>query len=402
MIKKPRFGERKRGSNSFKADQDLADCSEGTSQRNIHDISSQLESLQSCCEFTPSPIDPQANQKKLRLNQEEDKWEKLMICSCGKNNPDCEWKVDSENNSNFIWTSENDNPHQYDSIEEKFETSRISTKGITKYSSNEEAKNVSYELDIGSKLRIEDLKCQRERVNSDSDNSMSFQKKSNQKPERKTFESRYDLNLSLNAQLGEATGENQGANEPISEEEEGMNDDPDYFYMSTSEEFKPKETFAFISKHFPFQNQKTWRPLTLLIEHTYSSGSENIDKVLEENDGIQEESNENVSHRNNEEEKVEERLSDSCKAPSHSLADHKSLKDLKANLKKIESLVKEEIKKLKQDGKRINILLAGPKGIGKTSFMKLFRAQLNSYTKLIDGEGKPQISKFCPIFNINS
>mmetsp|Transcript_4529 Transcript_4529/g.4230 ORF Transcript_4529/g.4230 Transcript_4529/m.4230 type:complete len:246 (+) Transcript_4529:902-1639(+) len=131
--------------------------------------------------------------------------------------------------------------------------------------------------------------------------------------------------------------------------------------MSTSGEVNQKDTFAF-------------------IKHTYSSGSENIDNVLEENDGIQEESNENVSHRNSEEDKAEGRASES--------SDPKSLKELKMNLKKIENQVREEIKQLSKENKKINILLIGPKGIGKTSFMKLFRVQQDRLQSSMGGQEK--------------
>lgn len=237
---KPRL--QKKGSNSFRIDQQKMKSSGDKSKRG-QDLSSQIESLKSLCDRNPSPEGSHDENSK-RVKIKADTWEKHVICSWN-NNKECECKNDSENNSHFIWTSENDNPNQYDSIDEKFENSRISTKGITKYSSNEEAKNVSYELDLGNRLKIDDIVPARDRLNSEPDRSLHFL--SNKKnTHRRTLETRYDLNSSLNAQLGEANSNNQEVNEPIVEEEEGINDDPEYFYMSTSEEFKPKETFHMI------------------------------------------------------------------------------------------------------------------------------------------------------------
>ena len=69
----------------------------------------------------------------------------------------------------------------------------------------------------------------------------------------KTVDSKHELNHSLNAQLGEAHDNFEKYNEPILEENESIQDDPDYFYASINENIKPKETFQMISKSKTFQ-----------------------------------------------------------------------------------------------------------------------------------------------------
>jgi hypothetical protein len=168
-----------------------------------------------------------------------------------KASSECNFKRESVKGSSkpYIWTSENEDLHDYDSIEKKIESSRHYSRDICQ-SPFEQDKNVSYELDLSDMLKIDDRLTKRDVMFSDSIDSPDILKKSFHLSKLKTVESRHEehLNLSLNAQLGEAEVNYDKRNPVIIEEDENANDDSFFYPKDTT--FDHKAMLINISKKF--------------------------------------------------------------------------------------------------------------------------------------------------------
>lgn len=147
----------------------------------------------------------------------------------------------------YIWTSDNDDLNDYESIEKKIESSRHYSRDMGQ-SPYEQDKNVSYELDLSDKLKIDDILIKRDRLFSDPVDSPQKPKRSFHLSKLKTVESRHEenLNLSLNAQLGEANDNYEKKNPVIIEEDENVPDDSFFYPKETTSRYKA--TFGNISK----------------------------------------------------------------------------------------------------------------------------------------------------------
>ena len=116
-----------------------------------------------------------------------------------------------------------------DSIDAKFESSRISGIHNAQQSNQEDNKNVSYELDFKDKLNLDGILNQRDRLNTEPIDT-PVKKKSFHNSDLKTNDTKLELNLSVNAQLGEAYDFADKHNEPILEEAESDLEDRGYFF----------------------------------------------------------------------------------------------------------------------------------------------------------------------------
>ena len=247
------MSSRKGSSNSFKIGnkfEAIEELAKITELKN-HEVSSGLHPTHPGSESDQNALDKTFKTAKEPSTVPVDNWQKFVICNWDtqKNKGKCWWKGGSENPSQqfYIWTSDQEENIQQDSVEKKVDTSRTGAKPKKSRAEEikEEAKEEGYAFDITKQLKLGKKEFKRDRVNSQPVVSPKKPKKSFHLSQLMTINSKWedDINLSLNAQLGEANDTNKQE-----DEENKVKDDPDFFYANIHDNPIPRETFKMISK----------------------------------------------------------------------------------------------------------------------------------------------------------
>lgn len=158
----------------------------------------------------------------------------------------------------YIWTSDNEDKVDQNSIEKKVNTSKVLSTSRTKNSS---------EFDFLKQKSQNKNNQMRQRVNSETIVSPKKNKRGFDLSQIKAAVPNWEegLNLSVNAQLGEANESSNPSAYPHEEEKNiskiaadnvfgdtiqsnEIKDDPDFFYSSFNNSTKQRETFHMISK----------------------------------------------------------------------------------------------------------------------------------------------------------
>lgn len=235
IIRQRAFSKAKSGSNSFKTNSHIV------ANEEQHRQPPKLENHKGY-ESDPNVLDKTFNTTRNQPTVAVDNWEKFIVydCTC-KDKKKCTCKTESENPSHnrFIWTSDNDDKVDQESAEHRKDNSKVIRN--SKLLPN-------FEFDLKKATDGSKQKFGRARVNSEPFESPQKPKKSFHLSHIKAATSKWEenLNLSLNAQLGEAQEHSNHRGE--NNEENVIQDDPDFFYASIYNNPVPRDTFKVISK----------------------------------------------------------------------------------------------------------------------------------------------------------